>query len=168
MLVSSHLGARRSLSERAGHSPGRRMVCRVTMSRLYANTYTRSCRVTNWEVEHTEQFGEWYGALTDDDAEEISHVIDHLAQEGPVLGRPLVDRVEGSRHHNMKELRVSTKECDYRILFIFDPNRVAYLLIGGDKTGQWKRWYEKNIPYADNLYDERLRELGREQRRHER
>lgn len=25
--------------------------------------------------------------------------------EGPTLGRPMVDRVNASRHHNMKELR---------------------------------------------------------------
>jgi len=30
---------------------------------------------------------------------------DQLAAEGPALGRPLADRVKGSRYHNMKELR---------------------------------------------------------------
>jgi hypothetical protein len=117
--------------------------------------------VTHWEVEHTDQFGAWYAALPDDDAAEIAHVIDQLAQDGPTLPRPLVDRVKGSRHHNMKELRVSTAGCDYRILFAFDPNRTAFLLVGGDKTGQWTRWYDKNVPYADDLYDEHLRELDR-------
>jgi hypothetical protein len=117
-------------------------------------------QVTDWEVEHTDQFGDWYEALPQDHAEEVSHVIDQLAQDGPTLGRPLVDRVENSRHHNMKELRISAAGCDFRILFAFDPNRVAFLLVGGDKTGQWNRWYDKNIPYADDLYDERLRELG--------
>ncbi len=124
--------------------------------------------MTDWEVEHTDQFGDWYLALPGDDADEIGHGIDQLAEDGPTLGRPLVDRVEGSRHHNMKELRISTANCDYRILFAFDPNRVAFLLIGGDKTGQWSRWYDKNIPYADDLYDEHLRELDRERRQHER
>jgi len=33
------------------------------------------------------------------------------------------------------------------------------LLIGGDKAGQWKRWYSENIPRADNLYDEHLETL---------
>jgi hypothetical protein len=41
----------------------------------------------------------------------------------------------------------------------FDPERKAILLIGGDKTGQWKGWYSKSIPIADDLYDEHLENL---------
>jgi hypothetical protein len=47
-------------------------------------------------------------------------------------------------------------------LFAFDPRRTAILLIGGDKTGRWQRWYEEAIPVADRLYDEYLEELRRE------
>ena len=32
-------------------------------------------------------------------------------------------------------------------------------LIGGDKTDQWKDWYSKNIPIADDLYDEHLENI---------
>lgn len=46
-----------------------------------------------------------------------------------------------------------------RILFAFDPERQAILLIAGDKAGNWQRWYKKNIPLADNLFDEHLRRL---------
>jgi hypothetical protein len=38
----------------------------------------------------------------------------------------------------------------YRVLYIFDPRRVALLLLGGDKTGD-DRWYEKSVPLADRL-----------------
>jgi hypothetical protein len=31
--------------------------------------------------------------------------IDLVEQHGPTLGRPVVDSIKGSRHHNMKELR---------------------------------------------------------------
>jgi hypothetical protein len=75
----------------------------------------------------------------------------------PALGRPLVDRIKASRHHNMKELR--STGGNVRILFAFDPERKAILLIGGDKTGQWKGWYSKSIPIADDLYDEHLENL---------
>ena len=47
----------------------------------------------------------------------------------------------------------------YRILFAFDPRRQAYLILGGDKTGD-ARWYEVNIRKADDIYDAYLRELG--------
>jgi len=36
----------------------------------------------------------------------------------------------------MRELRVQHKGRPYRVLYAFDPRRVAMLLIGGDKTGE--------------------------------
>jgi len=81
-----------------------------------------------------------------------------LEQRGPRLGRPLVDSITGSRHPNMKELRVQTT----RILFAFDPTRSAILLIGGDKRDQWQQFYARMIPLADDLFDEHLTELESE------
>jgi len=69
-----------------------------------------------------------------------------------------VDSVEGSRHANMKELRVGT----IRILFAFEPRRAAILLIGGDKRDRWQEFYEQMIPLADELFDEHLMELESE------
>lgn len=45
------------------------------------------------------------------------------------------------------------------VLFVFDPRRVAILLLGGDKTGSWSDWYLKMIPVAEQLYDEHLAQL---------
>jgi len=39
-----------------------------------------------------------------------------------------------------------------RIIFAFDPTRSALLLLGGDKAGNWERWYRENIPLAEALY----------------
>lgn len=47
------------------------------------------------------------------------------------------------------------------MLYAFDPRRVSILLLGGNKTGD-DRWYEVNVPKADNLYDEHLRYLQKE------
>src|SRR5437764_1881549 len=60
----------------------------------------------------------------------------------------------------MKELR--PPGTNIRILFAFDPRRVAILLIGGNKTNRWQKWYDENISIADELYDEYLEELHRE------
>ena len=49
-----------------------------------------------------------------------------------------------------------------RVFFAFDPRRRAILLIGGDKTGRWREFYEEMIPVADDLYDEHLNELREE------
>jgi hypothetical protein len=73
--------------------------------------------------------------------------------EGPTLGRPLVDRIQGSRIHHLKELRPgSGGRSEIRVLFAFDPARSALLLLGGDKAGNWQRWYRENIPIAERLY----------------
>lgn len=48
------------------------------------------------------------------------------------------------------------------MLFAFDPVRVAILLLGGDKTGDWEGWYQEAIPKAERLYDEHLDELRKE------
>lgn len=60
----------------------------------------------------------------------------------------------------MKELRPgSSGRSELRVLFAFDPRRQAILLIAGDKAGNWQRWYARNIPRADDLFDEHLRGL---------
>ena len=61
----------------------------------------------------------------------------------------------------MRELRVQHRGRPYRVLYAFDPRRVAILLIGGDKTGH-DRWYEQFVPVADRLYDRHLETLNRE------
>jgi hypothetical protein len=48
---------------------------------------------------------EWYLALDKDERKQIIAAIDELEERGPALGRPFVDRIKGSRYHNMKELR---------------------------------------------------------------
>jgi hypothetical protein len=49
-----------------------------------------------------------------------------------------------------------------RALFAFDPRRRAIVLVGGDKTNDWKGWYARNIRFADKLYATHLRSLGTE------
>lgn len=105
-----------------------------------------------WEVVYTVPAFDWIMSLSEDQYEHVMAAVAVLEEDGPALGRPLVDRVEGSRHHNMKELRAST----LRALFAFDPNRRAIVLLGGDKRGDWTGWYERNVPIADDLYDDYL------------
>ena len=109
-----------------------------------------------WDVYFTAIAEEW----SDDDYVAMLAAIELLEEHGPALGRPAVDRIEGSRHHNMKELRSFGGHL--RALFAFDPKRQAIVLLGGDKRGDWTGWYERNIPIADDLYDEHLRNLENE------
>jgi hypothetical protein len=55
----------------------------------------------------------------------------------------------------MKELRPpSGGRSEYRILFAFDLERAAILLVAGDKSGSWRSWYGTNIPIADDRFDQ--------------
>ena len=81
-----------------------------------------------------------------------------LQLEGPLLGRPYVDTLKGSQYPNLKELRVQHRGEPWRIFFAFDPLRQAIVLVGGNKTGD-KRWYEKNMPIAENRFAQHLAEL---------
>ena len=119
--------------------------------------YTRAV----WEVEYTDQFERWWSGLSAEQQAALDDRVMLLSEFGPALGRPVVDTIKGSRHAHMKELRVSRGGA-LRVLFAFDPRRQAILLLGGDKTGAWRRWYEQAIPEADTLYDTHLEELRRE------
>ncbi len=113
-----------------------------------------------WEIEYTDEFGAWWDELDRVTRRRIISAVEALEERGPGLGRPLVDTIHGSRHSNMKELRPIGGGI--RILFAFDPRRMAILLIGGDKTGRWNQWYVEMVPIADQLYDEHLEILRKE------
>jgi hypothetical protein len=61
-----------------------------------------------WDVEFTNEFAAWWDTLSSEEQQGIDAAVRVLEQRGPGLGRPLVDSVTGSRHANMKELRVGT------------------------------------------------------------
>jgi len=91
---------------------------------------------------------------------QVRAALERLAEQGPNLGRPLVDSVKGSKHHNMKELRPgSSGRSELRVLFAFDPVRSAIILLGGDKQKSWNKWYPVAIKIADELFDEHLKQL---------
>jgi hypothetical protein len=114
-----------------------------------------------WVVEYTDEFGVWWDALSEAEQIAIAAHVSELERRGPNLPFPYSSGIEGSRHGHMRELRVQSRGRPLRILYAFDPHRVAILLIGGDKTGD-RRFYERYVPIADRLYDEHLEELNAE------
>ena len=116
-----------------------------------------------WEVEFTSQFEIWWNSLSEEEQVEINAKVELLEEFGPVLPRPHADVITSSRHSNMKELRGKVERRYLRVLYAFDPQRTALLLLGGDKTDD-PNWYEKFVPIADDLFDLHLRKL-REQRK---
>lgn len=114
-----------------------------------------------WDVEFTDELGDWWNALSEEEQVSVDASVRLLEERGPGLGHPHTSGVQGSRHSHMRELRIQHAGRPYRVLYAFDPRRSAILLIGGDKTGK-DRWYDENVPFADKLYDIHLDELRKE------
>jgi hypothetical protein len=119
-----------------------------------------------WEILMTAQVEEFLDALYEVDRNThhlVNQAILVLERNGPGEGRPLVDSITASQITNMKELRPpSAGRTEIRILFVFDPWRSAVLLIAGEKSGQWNRWYREAIPEAEQLYATYLKEREKE------
>ncbi|MGN7291581.1 type II toxin-antitoxin system RelE/ParE family toxin [Rhizobium sp. SAFR-030] len=115
----------------------------------------------SYVVEYTNEFEAWWHTLKPSDHISIDAHVRQLEARGPNLPFPYSSGVKGSRHAHMRELRVQSSGKPLRIFYAFDPRRMAILLIGGDKTGN-KRFYETMIPISDELYDEHLAELAKE------
>lgn len=121
----------------------------------------------SWEIFLTDEVNGWLDDLaTVDDGSyrQVVYAIEALAEVGPNLGRPLVDRIKNSAIHNLKELRPgSAGSTEVRVLFVFDPWRSAILLVAGDKASNWSGWYRHAIPQAEQLYETYLKERAAEQ-----
>lgn len=111
-----------------------------------------------YDVQVSDEFREWYEPLSESEQDSIGRVVGLLEERGPALPYPYSSGVQGSALGHMRELRIQHEGRPYRVLYAFDPTRAAYLLIGGDKTGDG-RWYEANVPRAERIYAEHLREL---------
>ena len=114
-----------------------------------------------WEVEYTDEFEQWWNALSEEEQISLDASVRLLEERGPNLGFPHCSGIERSKHRHMRELRTQHQGRPYRTLYAFDPRRMAILLIGGDKTGD-DRWYETHVPVADRQYDEHLEQLRKE------
>ena len=106
-----------------------------------------------WTVELADEFKPEFDELDLTVRREILALARVLQELGPQLGRPRVDTLKGSRHANMKELRFSAVDGEWRVAFAFDPRRKAMLLVAGDKSGgSEKRFYRELIRKADQRF----------------
>src|SRR3979490_2613848 len=118
-----------------------------------------------WTVEIADEFEPEFYGLHEDLQTEILALSRLLQQFGPQLGRPRVDTLDGSSHANMKELRFSATDGEWRVAFAFDPKRRAILLVAGDKSGgSEKRFYRQLIAKADERFDGHLARLKKERK----
>lgn len=110
-----------------------------------------------WEI-RVEHIADWLVSQDSATLAGIYAALDMLQEKGPALGRPLVDTLSHTTLKNLKELRpASPGKTEVRILFAFDPDRKAIMLLGGDKSKggakrAWAAWYRKAIPAAEKRY----------------
>jgi len=91
---------------------------------------------------------------------EIAALAGLLQRFGPQLRRPHCDTLKGSKHANMKELRFTLPDGEWRIAFAFDPERHAILLVGGSKSGVSERQFYKDLArVADARFTAHLKTL---------
>lgn len=118
-----------------------------------------------WSVAFGDEFAPELDSLHEDVQTEILALARLLQQFGPHLGRPRVDTLKGSKHANMKELRFSAGDGEWRVAFGFDPKRKGILLVAGDKSGSSeKRFYRDLIRKADIRFDGHLTRLKKDKR----
>ena len=92
--------------------------------------------------------------------EALTTEITLLRTHGPMLGRPHVDTLTGSKHANMKELRFNADDGVWRVAFAFSPVRQGIVLVAGDKSGVAQaRFYKSLIAKADSRFADHLEEL---------
>jgi len=108
-----------------------------------------------WEVETTEEYDTWFLDQAGNEQEAIRIKVELLSEYGPHLTRPHVDTLRRSNLNNLKELRAQTENHVLRVAFIFDEERRAVLLIGGDKKGKnERRFYRNLIMQAEKIYQQ--------------
>jgi hypothetical protein len=113
-----------------------------------------------WQVQFDDAFDAEFAAFDEDVQDGLLAVAKLLADYGPTLGRPHVDTLKGARHANMKELRFSATDGEWRAAFAFDPRRTAIILVAGDKSGiSEKRFYRQLIAKADRRFFMHLERL---------
>lgn len=104
------------------------------------------------DVVATDEFTEWYQALSDQDGDSVTHAVGLLESLGLALGHPQSSAIKGTKYA-IRELRIQSQGRPLRVFYAFDKVRQAVLIVGGDKTGD-DRFYATFIPIAERIWEE--------------
>lgn len=111
-----------------------------------------------YEVINSDKFEIWWNTLSEPEMIDVLAYINLLEIRGPNLPFPYSSKIYEAKTEHMRELRIQHKGKPYRVLYAFDPERKALLLLGGNKQGN-KRWYKENVPKADKIYEKHIKSL---------
>ena len=89
--------------------------------------------MARWEVEYTDEFGDWWDRLTEAEQESIDASVRLLEERGPQLPHPHSSAIGRSKHPHLRELRVQHRGRPYRVLYAFDPRRTRFCSSAGTR-----------------------------------
>lgn len=119
-----------------------------------------------WKIVVVEPALSWLHGLRRTDRDtliQVSQAVAALQEEGPALGRPLVDTIKGSVLSNLKEAppRLGRRHGS-AVAVRVRPGPPRRHLVGGDKAGNWSGWYRVAVPQAEQAYAEHLKRIDGE------
>ena len=68
-----------------------------------------------WEVEYTNEFGQWWQELSEGQQDAVAASVELLMEHGPNLRYPHSSDIRGSRHGVMRELRAQSGSGPIRV-----------------------------------------------------
>ena len=89
----------------------------------------------SWTVLFQDDFFAEFEGFSTEVRGELTAMVKHLEQFGPLAKRPQVDTLKGSKIANLKEFRFSADDGVWRVAFAFDPKRRAIVLAAATKSG---------------------------------
>ena len=110
------------------------------------------------EINTSDEFAVFYEGLDAQQKNAVHDIVELLAEFGLALPFPYSSDIKGTRYP-LRELRKSAGRHEMRVIYAFDPKRDAYLILGGDKSGD-DRFYEREIPKAEAIWEKYLKEIG--------
>jgi hypothetical protein len=104
------------------------------------------------------EFAEWWGTLDAERRTKVDGAIARIAGGGSTMGGSFICTIRKTSLHKLKEARV---DRGVRLLFARDTNQKLVMLVGGDKTGEWNGWYDRNVRDAETRYEKHERSIGK-------
>jgi hypothetical protein len=113
-----------------------------------------------WTVAYHDEYWAELQLETEAVQDAVIAIAELLEHSGPLLKRPYADTLNGSRFPNMKQLRITLPDGEWRVAYAFDPARQAILLTGASKSGiSSKQFYARLVRTADERFANHLAQL---------
>ena len=119
-----------------------------------------------WEILLLEPVSDGFLALCKDaplTADKVEEALDELARAVRSSAGRWLTAFTAARFITWSTPSPGSGRAEVRLLFVFDAEREAIVLVAGDKAGRWRTWYAEAIPLAEERYAAYQREAEEEE-----